>query len=72
MRPGNESTARRRPQSGMHLEFNMGRDNRVARKQLQAKSQRISDKIFRKFIEIKDNYWKELLHPKKKKKHSTG
>jgi hypothetical protein len=51
--PGNESTARRMPQSKMHLKFNMGRDNRLARKQLQLKSQRTSDKIIRKLIDMK-------------------
>jgi hypothetical protein len=70
-RAGSESTSRRMPQSRMHLEFNMGRDNRVARKQQQLKSQRTSDNIIRKLIEIKDNYRKEQLHPRMKK-HSTG
>jgi hypothetical protein len=54
----------------MHLEYNMGRDDRLARKQIQPKSQRTSDKINRKLIEIKDNYRKEQLHPRAKK-HST-
>jgi hypothetical protein len=70
-RPGSENTARRMPQSKMHLGFNMGSDNRLARKQIQRKSQRTSDKIIRKLIEIKDNYRKEQLHPRTKK-HSTG
>jgi hypothetical protein len=39
--PDSESTARRMLQNKMHLEFNMGRDNRVARKQLQPKNQRV-------------------------------
>jgi hypothetical protein len=66
-----ESTARRMPQSRMHLRFNMGRDNRVARKQIQPKRQRTTEKIIKKLIEIKDNYRKEQLHPRMKK-HSTG
>jgi hypothetical protein len=49
-RPDSESTARRMPHSRMHLGFNMGRDH----KQLQPKSQRTSDKIIRKHIEIKE------------------
>jgi hypothetical protein len=53
-RPDSENTARRMPQSKMHLECNMGRDNRVARKQLQPKSQRTTDKIIREPIEIKE------------------
>jgi hypothetical protein len=65
--PGNESTARRMPQSKMHLKFNMGRDNRVARKQLQPKRLRTSDKIIRKHIEIKDQDLKKQLHSRTKK-----
>jgi hypothetical protein len=48
-----------------------GRDNRVARKQMQPKIEGTSDKIIRKLIEIKDNYRKEQLHPRTKK-YSTG
>jgi hypothetical protein len=48
----------------MHLEFNMGRDNGVARKQLQLqlKIEGTCDKTIRKPIEIK-----EQLHPRTKK-----
>jgi Mg2+ and Co2+ transporter CorA len=60
-RPDSENTARRMPQSKMHLEFNMGRDNRVARKQLQPKSQRTTDKFIREPIEIKDMEKTEVL-----------
>jgi hypothetical protein len=70
-RPGSESTAMRMPQSKMHLEFNMRRDHRLARKQIQPKSQRTSDKIIRKLIEINDNCRKEQLHPRTKK-YLTG
>jgi hypothetical protein len=58
-RPGSESTARRIPQRRMCPEFNMGRDSRVARKQLQPKVEGTSDKIIRKLIEIKDKDLKE-------------
>jgi hypothetical protein len=51
----------------MHLKFNMGRNNRVVRKQLQLKSQRTSDKIIRKLIEIKDQDLKKQLHFRMKK-----
>jgi hypothetical protein len=44
----------------------MGRGNRVARKQLQPKIQGTSDKIVRKLTEIKDEDWKEQLHPRTK------
>jgi hypothetical protein len=70
-RLGSESTARRMPHSRMHLQFNMGRDNRVARQRLQLKSQGTSANIIRKLVEIRDNYRKEQLHPRTKK-HSTG
>jgi hypothetical protein len=70
-RTGSESTAGRMPQSKMHLESYKGREKRVARKQIQPKSQRTSDKIIRKLIEIKGNYRKKQLHPREKK-HSTG
>jgi hypothetical protein len=50
--------------------FNLGRDNRVARKQLQPKSQRTTDKFVREPIEIKDNYRKEQLHSRSKKTFS--
>jgi hypothetical protein len=66
-RPGSESTARRMPQSKMHPEFNMGSDNRVARKQLQLKIQGTSDKCIRKHIEIKNQDRKEQLHSRTKK-----
>jgi hypothetical protein len=49
-RPGSESTASRIPQRKMHPEFNIGIDNRVARKQLQLKIQGTSDNIIRKPI----------------------
>jgi hypothetical protein len=45
----------------------MGRDNRVAKKQLQPKSQRTTDKIIKEPIEIKDNYRKEQLPSRSKK-----
>jgi hypothetical protein len=66
-RPGNESTARRNPQSKMHLKFNMGRDNRVARKQLQLKIRGTSDKIIRKHIEMMGQNLKEQFHSRMKK-----
>jgi hypothetical protein len=66
-KPGSESTARRFPQRRMEPEFNMGRDNQVAIKQLQPKSQRTSDKIIRKPIEIKDQDLKKQLHSRTKK-----
>jgi hypothetical protein len=66
-RPGSESSARRMPQSKMCLKFNMGRDKRLARKQLQLKIQGISDKISRKPIEMKDQDLKEQLHSRTKK-----
>jgi hypothetical protein len=52
-RLGSESTARRMPQRRKHSEFNMGRDNRVARKQLQLKIEGTSDKFIREHIEIR-------------------
>jgi hypothetical protein len=66
-RPVNESTARRMPQSKMHLKFNMGKEKRIARKQLQLKIQGTSDRIIRKLIEIKDQGLKGQLHSRKKK-----
>jgi hypothetical protein len=66
-RPGSGSTARRMPQNKMHLEFNMGRENRLARRQLQLKSQRTSDKIIRKLIKLKGKDLKEQLHSRTKK-----
>jgi hypothetical protein len=66
-RPGSESSARRILQRRMGPEFNMGRDNQVARNQLQLKIEGTSDKIIRKLIEIKDKDLKEQLHSRMKK-----
>jgi hypothetical protein len=54
------------PQRRRHPEFNMGRDNRVARKQLQLKSRGTCDKFIRKPIKIK-----EQLHSRTKN-YSAG
>jgi hypothetical protein len=52
-RPGSENTARRIPQRRMCPELNMGRDNRVMRKQLTLTKERTSDLIIRKPIATK-------------------
>jgi hypothetical protein len=49
-RPGSESLARRIPQRRMHPEFNMGRESRVAGKQLQPKVEGTSENIIREHI----------------------
>jgi hypothetical protein len=67
VRKGNECSARRIPQRRMRPEFNMGRDNRVARKQLQPKTEGTSDKFIRKLLKIKDEDLKEQLHSRTKK-----
>jgi hypothetical protein len=53
-------------QRRVHPEFNMGRDNRVARKQLQMKIEGTSDKIIKKPTEIKGEDLKEQLHSRTK------
>jgi hypothetical protein len=60
-RPGSESIARRIPQERICPEFNIGKDNRVVKKQLQPKVERTSDKFIKKFIEIKENIWRYII-----------
>jgi hypothetical protein len=76
-RPDSENAARRMPQSKMHLECNRGRDNRVARKQLQLTEGKTSGRIIRKSLQVGSSnglqdvgdwtYWKVRPPPKRKK-----
>jgi hypothetical protein len=83
-RPDSENAARRMPQSKMHLEFNIGRDNRVERKSLQPTERKTSGRIIRKLQQVGSSnglqdvgdwtYWKVRPPPKRKKgsKKTTG